>query len=90
MIVNDHAPVTVENPTARSQHRDRLDAVVQCPFVVNFGILDLKLPEAGDQKQEDDDGSVLEDSDLPRGEVGVIAQGWLVGLCTSDSGIVGR
>ena len=70
VVVDDHAAVAVENAAARRQNGHALDAVGLRALVVKLRILHLQLPEAGDQKQEDDDGGVLKDGDFPGGARG--------------------
>ncbi len=74
MIVDDHAAVAIENLAARRQHRNRLDAVLQRPLLINLRIADLQVPEAGDQEQKYGDGGVLKKRDLLRGEFRIVAQ----------------
>src|SRR5579864_1829005 len=74
MIVDDHAAVAVQDFAARSKHRDGLDAVLHGAFLVERGITDLQIPEAGDQEQKDRDHKVLEESDFAGRELAVVAQ----------------
>ena len=74
MIVDDHAAIAIQNLAARRQHRNRLDAVLERPLLINLGIANLQVPEAGDQEQKDGDGDVLKECDLLRGELRIVAQ----------------
>ncbi len=79
MIVNNHAPVAIQNAPPRTGDGHGFDAVLLCPFTIEFRILDLQPPEAGNQKQEDDDGGVLEDGDFARREPRIVAQRGFLG-----------
>ena len=79
VIVHNHAPVAIQNAPARTRNGHGFDAVLLCPFAVEFGILHLQPPEAGNQEQEDDDRGVLEDSDLARRKPRIVAQRGFVG-----------
>src|SRR5262249_7424490 len=68
MIVDDDASVAIENLPAGGQDRNRLDAVLFGPLLVNLRIPDLKVPETGDQEQENPDHQVLEKRDFAGGE----------------------
>jgi hypothetical protein len=74
MVVDDHPSVAVQDFAARSQHRNRLDAVLQSAFLVDLRVANLQVPEAGDQEQKDADGQVLKEGDLLRRELRVVAQ----------------
>ena len=46
----------------------------QRAFLVDLRVANLQIPEAGDQKQKNGDGGVLENRDLLRGELRIVAQ----------------
>ena len=74
VVVDDHAAVAVENSAARGEDRDRFDAVGLRTLVVELRILNLELPEAGNQKKKDKDGGVLKDRNFGRREMRIVAQ----------------
>src|SRR5580658_7784446 len=80
MVVDDHAAVAVQDFAARRGNGQGLDAVALGLLVVYLGILDLQAPEAGDQKQEDEDAGVLEHGDFSGGEFDVFAARLCAGL----------
>jgi len=49
-----------------------LDAIALSGFAVDLRLLDLQLPEAGDQEEKDPDGEVLKGCHLTGGEAGVV------------------
>ena len=69
-----HAAIAVEDLAARGLDGELLDAIALGRFAVHFGLLDLQLPEAGDEEQEDADGEILERSHFARGEAGIVAE----------------
>ena len=74
VVIDDHAPVAVENAAARRQQRHRLDAVLLRALVIELRILHLQLPKPGNQEKEDAHGGVLENGDLTGREASIIAQ----------------
>ena len=54
--------------------RDRFDPVALGPFVVDFGAIDLQLPETGHEEEKDRDRGVLECGHLGGGKAGVVAE----------------
>ncbi len=74
VIVDDHAPVAIQNLAARREHRNGLDAVFERALLINLRIADLQVPKAGDQEQKDGDGGVLKKCDLLRRELRIVAQ----------------
>ena len=79
VIVHNHAPVAIQNAPARPGNRHRFDAVLLRPLTVEFGILYLQPPEAGNQEQKDNDGGVLENGNLTRRKPRIIAQRRFIG-----------
>jgi len=77
VVVDDDAAVAIEDAPARRRHRLRFYAVGESALVIKLGILNLKPPEAGDEKHERNDGGVLKNGDLARYLTVVVAQGWL-------------
>jgi len=73
MVVDDDAAVAVQDFAAGRRYGQLPDAIALGLFVVDLRVLDLQVPEAGDQKQEDDDAGVLENGDFPGGEFDVFA-----------------
>ncbi len=73
MVAGDHAPVAVENFASRTNDRHRFDAVALGPFVVDFGALDLQLPEAGDEEEKNRHRGVLECGHFGGGKAGIVA-----------------
>ena len=55
LVVDDHAPVAVEDLAARRQDRRALDAVSLRRFAVDVRIFYLQFPEARDQKNKNSD-----------------------------------
>src|SRR5580658_382115 len=74
MIVDDHPSVAIQNLSARREHGDGFNAVLERALLINFRIANLQIPEAGDQEQEYGDGGVLKKSDLLRRELCIVAQ----------------
>ena len=96
MIVDDDAAVAIEDFAARRGDRQCLDAVAFGLLVVHLGILDLQVPEAGDQKQEDGYAGVLKNGDLAGRELDVFAAdllarrwGWLFEFRADDGRVHG-
>src|SRR5579864_4098023 len=79
MVIDDHAPVAVENAAARRQQGHRLDAILLRALVVELRILHLQLPKPGNQEEEDAHCSVLEDGYLTGREAGIVAQRGFIG-----------
>src|ERR1019366_1656484 len=74
MVVDDNAPIAVEDLAAGGENRQGFDAVAKGGFAVDFGIANLKIPEAGDQEYKDGDGKILEYGDFAGGELSVVPQ----------------
>ena len=79
MVVDDDAAVAVQDFAPRRRDGQGFDAVALGLVVVDLVVLDLQVPEAGDQKQEDKDAGVLEDGDFPGGELDVFTAGLFAG-----------
>jgi hypothetical protein len=52
VVVDDHAPVAVEDLAAGGQDRLRFDAVALGALVIEFRVADLQVPEPRDEKKE--------------------------------------
>src|SRR5439155_7865757 len=74
IVIDDDAPVAIQDAPSRRQHGDGLDAVGLRALVVEFRTLDLQLPESRDQEEEYDYCSVLKDGDLARRNVRIVAK----------------
>jgi hypothetical protein len=79
VVIYNYAAIAIKDAPAGSQDRDRLNAILLRAFIVNLRILHLQIPEAGNQKQEDADGGVLENGDLTGSEPRIVANRRLVG-----------
>lgn len=73
--IHDDAAVAVQDFAAGRRNGQGFDAVALGLLVVHLRVLDLQVPEAGDQKKEDEDAGVLENSDFARGEFDTFAAG---------------
>jgi len=73
MIGDNHAFIAIEDLAPGRQDRELLHAVTLGQIAVNFRLLDLQLPETGDQENEDRDRNVLKCSHLPGREAGIVA-----------------
>ena len=69
LVVDDDPAVPVEDLSAGGQNRQRLHAVAQRGVAVELGVLDLQLPEARDQENDDRYGDILEERNLARREL---------------------
>ena len=64
LVIDDDPAIAIENLAARRENRRALDAVALRRFTVHVRILNLQLPEAGNQENKDGNGQVLKDRDL--------------------------
>ena len=90
MVVDDDAAVAIENFAARSGDGQLLDAIAFGLLVIDLGVLDLQVPEAGDQKKEDEYAGVLEYGDFASGELDVFAAGLFAGQRWADDRVPDR
>ena len=72
MVVDDDASVAVENSAAWGWYGKLLDSIALSGFAVNFRLLDLQLPEPGDQEEKDPDRKVLKSRHFTGGETGIV------------------
>src|ERR1051325_1963640 len=79
MVINNDPAVTVENPAARSRNRELFDPIAFGGFAIEFGLLNLQLPEAGDQKNENAYREILKRGHFARGETWIVASDpWVI------------
>ena len=74
LVIHDDAAIAVENLAARRAHRYHFHAIAFGTFAIDVRALNLQLPEAGNQEEENGDGGVLEARHLGGGEAGFIAR----------------
>ncbi len=65
--------------SARGGDGQQFNAIALGLFVIDLRVLHLQGPESGDEKQEDDNGGILEKSDFPGGELDVLTADWFWG-----------
>src|SRR5437773_11377481 len=78
VIVDDHAPVAIENLSPWRDDRDGLDPVGLGALAIDIGIANLQIPKPGDEKNENPHDSVLEKGDLFTREFGIVPKDRLV------------
>ena len=73
VVVDDHAPIAVQDLPSRRGHRQRLDAVAIGLLAVELRVAHLQLPESRDQIQKHGHGQVLKHHDPRAGELRIVA-----------------
>ena len=74
LIVDNDAPVAVQNLAARRKNRRAFDSIVLGRLTVDVRVLHLQRPEARNQKNEDPDRQVLENRNFARSFLGIVAE----------------
>jgi hypothetical protein len=74
MVVDDNASIAIEYLPPRRNDRERFNAIPLGLLTVYFRTLDLELPEAGDEEQENRYGDVLKSRQLGGRKTGIVAQ----------------
>src|SRR5437868_1966817 len=74
MVVNDDAPVTIQDFTPGRNNGHGFDSVALGKLAVELGVTYLQVPEPRNQEQENDDRSVLKNGNPPGGEFWIVSQ----------------